>query len=211
MRWRGDAEVGSLNFVFKHALREGRATWKRLGLYMSSITLGVAALVAINSFRTNAVDSVDEQSRALLGADLRLSSNRAFPGPIELLLDSAESRHDVARVTTIVSMGVAAHSGDTRLVQLRAIQAGYPFYGEVTTEPRGAWRALHQQRSAVADEPTGNLDAETGRRIIDLLVELNAAARTTLILVTHDLELAALAHRVVRLAGGHVVSDEVVG
>ena len=57
-----------------------------------------------------------------------------------------------------------------------------------------------------ADEPTGNLDTETGQRIIDLLVELNTAARTTLILVTHDMELAARAHRVVRLAGGKVVS-----
>jgi putative ABC transport system ATP-binding protein len=69
----------------------------------------------------------------------------------------------------------------------------------------------NQPKVLFADEPTGNLDAETGRRIIDLLVELNAAARTTLILVTHDLELAALAHRVVRLAGGRVVSDEVAG
>jgi putative ABC transport system ATP-binding protein len=58
-----------------------------------------------------------------------------------------------------------------------------------------------------ADEPTGNLDTETGHKIIDLLVELNTAARTTLILVTHDLELAGRAHRVVRLAGGRVISD----
>ncbi|MGQ0813560.1 MAG: ABC transporter ATP-binding protein [Gemmatimonadota bacterium] len=56
-----------------------------------------------------------------------------------------------------------------------------------------------------ADEPTGNLDAETGRRIIDLLVELNAAMKTTLVLVTHDVELAGLAHRVIRLAGGRIV------
>jgi putative ABC transport system ATP-binding protein len=65
----------------------------------------------------------------------------------------------------------------------------------------------NQPKVLFADEPTGNLDAETGRRIIDLLVDLNAATRTTLILVTHDLELAARAHRVVRLAGGRVVSD----
>lgn len=56
-----------------------------------------------------------------------------------------------------------------------------------------------------ADEPTGNLDAETGRRIVDLLVELNTAMKTTLILVTHDHELASLARGVVRLAGGRVV------
>ncbi|HEX6066791.1 MAG TPA: ABC transporter ATP-binding protein [Longimicrobiales bacterium] len=69
----------------------------------------------------------------------------------------------------------------------------------------------NQPKVLFADEPTGNLDTETGQRIIDLLVELNEAARTTLILVTHDMELAARAHRVVRLAGGRVVSDGVVG
>lgn len=58
-----------------------------------------------------------------------------------------------------------------------------------------------------ADEPTGNLDTETGKRIIDLLVQLNAAMKTTLVLVTHDQELAGLAHRIIRLSGGHVVSD----
>ena len=58
-----------------------------------------------------------------------------------------------------------------------------------------------------ADEPTGNLDTETGHRIIDLLVELNRAMKTTLVLVTHDPELAARAHRVVRLSGGHIISD----
>ena len=63
----------------------------------------------------------------------------------------------------------------------------------------------NQPKVLFADEPTGNLDTETGRRIIDLLVELNAAAHTTLILVTHDMELAARAHRVIRLAGGRVV------
>ncbi len=58
-----------------------------------------------------------------------------------------------------------------------------------------------------ADEPTGNLDAETGHRVIDLLVELNSAMKTTLVLVTHDSDLAARAHRVIRLAGGRVVAD----
>jgi putative ABC transport system ATP-binding protein len=59
-----------------------------------------------------------------------------------------------------------------------------------------------------ADEPTGNLDGETGGRIVDLIMRLNAENATTLVLVTHDLELAARAGRVVRLASGRVVSDE---
>jgi putative ABC transport system ATP-binding protein len=58
-----------------------------------------------------------------------------------------------------------------------------------------------------ADEPTGNLDQETGAGIVAILEELNRDARTTLVLVTHDLALAARAHRVVSLAGGRVVSD----
>jgi putative ABC transport system ATP-binding protein len=60
-----------------------------------------------------------------------------------------------------------------------------------------------------ADEPTGNLDSETGGRIIDLLVNLNADSDTTLVLVTHDPELARRARRIVRLAAGRVISDEI--
>ena len=57
-----------------------------------------------------------------------------------------------------------------------------------------------------ADEPTGNLDGDTGRAVIDLLVALNTEARTTLVLVTHDQELAQRAHDVVRLSGGKLVT-----
>ena len=56
-----------------------------------------------------------------------------------------------------------------------------------------------------ADEPTGNLDAATGERIIALLFELNAAVRTTLVLVTHDLALAGRCERVLNMDGGRLV------
>lgn len=58
-----------------------------------------------------------------------------------------------------------------------------------------------------ADEPTGNLDQETGGAIVEMLEELNRDAQTTLVMVTHDLTLAERAHRVVALAGGRIVSD----
>ncbi|UCF19467.1 MAG: ABC transporter ATP-binding protein [Gemmatimonadota bacterium] len=59
----------------------------------------------------------------------------------------------------------------------------------------------------MADEPTGNLDADTGGTVIDLMVRLNQEEGTTLLLVTHDTQLASKAHRIVRLSGGAVVED----
>ena len=61
-----------------------------------------------------------------------------------------------------------------------------------------------------ADEPTGNLDDDTSGRVQDLLFELNEEAATTLILVTHDLDLARLARRIIRLQGGRIASDDLV-
>ncbi len=59
-----------------------------------------------------------------------------------------------------------------------------------------------------ADEPTGNLDAETSEKVVKLLFDLNHDAGTTLVLVTHDLELAAKTQRIIRIKGGKLISDE---
>lgn len=58
-----------------------------------------------------------------------------------------------------------------------------------------------------ADEPTGNLDEETSLKVEELLFDLNKEAGTTLVLVTHDLELAGKTERIIRIKGGQVVSD----
>jgi putative ABC transport system ATP-binding protein len=59
-----------------------------------------------------------------------------------------------------------------------------------------------------ADEPTGNLDAETSEKIVKLIFDLNKEAGTTLILVTHDLDLASKTGRIIRIKGGKIISDE---
>ncbi len=59
-----------------------------------------------------------------------------------------------------------------------------------------------------ADEPTGNLDAETSERVEKLIFDLNKEAGTTLILVTHDLDLAAKTQRIIRIKGGKLIADE---
>jgi len=63
-------------------------------------------------------------------------------------------------------------------------------------------------RVLFADEPTGHLDAQTGSRVIDLLLELNEASSATLVLVTHDPDLARRAHRIVRIAAGRIIADD---
>jgi putative ABC transport system ATP-binding protein len=67
---------------------------------------------------------------------------------------------------------------------------------------------IHHPRILFADEPTGNLDAETGAQIVETLFSLNRAAGTTLVLVTHDLELARQTQRIIRLRGGKIVKED---
>ena len=66
---------------------------------------------------------------------------------------------------------------------------------------------MNQPKILFADEPTGNLDAETAREVIKLIFDLNATRGTTLVLVTHDRELTQQASRTIRLRGGRLVSD----
>ena len=65
-----------------------------------------------------------------------------------------------------------------------------------------------QPQVLFADEPTGNLDGATGKEIADLLFALQARARTTLFLVTHEESLARRCQRIVRLADGRIVADD---
>lgn len=65
----------------------------------------------------------------------------------------------------------------------------------------------NEPRILFADEPTGNLDSVTGEAIVELMLDLNRDLGTTIVLVTHDLQLAARAARTIRLADGAMVSD----
>jgi putative ABC transport system permease protein len=146
------------------AWRESRTARRRLLLYMSSISLGVAALVAIDSFASNTQRSVREQARALLGGDLALSSRSAYPKPVLLALDSLRKEGvGVTDVTSFASMGIVPRTGLTRLSQIEAVTPGYPFYGEIITKPAGAWSRLQSDRIALVDPSLlVTLDAHIG-------------------------------------------------
>jgi putative ABC transport system permease protein len=150
--------------VLSLAWRESRTARRRLALYMSSISLGAAALVAIDSFAANVTSSVREQSRALLGGDVLLRSRQPLPGPVEQLVDSiAKSGIGVTNMTGFASMALVPRSGLTRLASVRAVGEGYPFYGDITTEPAGRWSTLQGDRNAIVDPSLlVSLDARLG-------------------------------------------------
>jgi putative ABC transport system ATP-binding protein len=62
----------------------------------------------------------------------------------------------------------------------------------------------------LADEPTGNLDTKTSNEIMDLFVKLNKEKAITIVLVTHELDIAAYSRRIIRFLDGRIVSDEVL-
>jgi putative ABC transport system permease protein len=150
--------------IWSLAWRESRTARRRLLLYMSSISLGVAALVAIDSFSSNIIQSVRDQSRALMGGDISFSSSKPIPPGIDSLFDSL-SRHGVAfaRVTTFPSMAVVPRTSGTRFSQVRGVTENYPFYGKIVTEPAGRWQTLQQGPYAIVDPALlTTLDARVG-------------------------------------------------
>src|SRR5690625_3019557 len=131
---------------------------------MGAIALGVAALVAINLFRHNVVESVRAEARTLLGADLRLQSGAPFADPVRAALDSVAAEGvPVSRVTQLGSMVLAPESGRTRLMQVIAVEGGYPFYGAPVSDPPGLWPLSPDERTTVVDPAVLiQLDARVG-------------------------------------------------
>ncbi len=153
------------------AWRESRSSRRRLLLFGSAISIGVATLVAIRSFTANVEEAVHGQVRTLLGADLMLTSNRPFTAPVRALLDSlSRGGVPVAWRTELNSMAYVARREGTRLVQVHGVGGGFPFYGTVVTSPAGRWRALDGADVAIVDT---SLLVQLGARVGDTL-ELGA-------------------------------------
>ena len=158
-------------FAIAMARRETRTSARRLALYGSCMALGIAALVGLDGLRASVTDALGEQAQRLLGADLRLASHALFPAGVEARVAELESSTGTpaARVTQFASMVLAAESGRTRLADVRATTGAFPFYGEIHTEPPGAWGRLG------SPEPLALVDES-------LLIQLDAPVGSTLAL-----------------------------
>ncbi len=140
-----------MNFILKMAWRDTRASRRRLLLFSLAIVLGVAALVAVGSVRDNLRLAIEQQTKSLLGADLTINSRTEFPEePAKYFATLGDDR---AREIAFNSMLIVPREGGpTRLVQVRAIEGDFPFYGDFNTEPAGARASLHGGMNAVLEE-----------------------------------------------------------
>lgn len=151
-------------WVWRLALRDGRSGLRPLLLSMSSVVLAVASVVAAFSFRDNLQSSIRTQSKSLLGADLALDSREPFTPEDEALFLSIGG--DQSRQIGFSSMTYFSRTGDSRLVQVRAISGNFPYYGALEAEPAFSSSKFHRDANALVDE---NVMLQFNARVGDLI------------------------------------------
>lgn len=140
----------SFNWLFRMAWRDSRRSRGRLLLFISSIVIGIAALVAIQSFGENLQNDIDAEAQTLLGADLALELNQP---PSDSLLEWMNGLGtEQARTVSFVSMAYFPGSDNTRLASIQALEGDFPFYGELVTEPAAAGRDFVSGPKALVDQ-----------------------------------------------------------
>ena len=144
-----------LAWLVRMAWRDSRRSRRRLLLFMSAIVLGIAALVAIESFSDNLSASIDGQAKELLGADLVLTSNKPVADSTANYLQTLGKRR--SEEVGFASMVLFPRNSGTRLVQVKALSGDFPYYGTIETTPAAAANTLkiaNQQnlRRALVDD-----------------------------------------------------------
>lgn len=138
------------SWLFKMAWRDSRKNRSRLFLFIASIVLGIAALVAVYSFKDNLQRDIDNQAKELTGADLIIESKRVVkPNTLKSIEKLGDER---AQERTFASMVYFIKSGGSRLIQIKALQGKYPFYGAIETSPAQAGKTFQNDRNALVDQ-----------------------------------------------------------
>ncbi|HLP94589.1 MAG TPA: FtsX-like permease family protein, partial [Saprospiraceae bacterium] len=138
-----------MSFILKMAWRDSRRNRARLLLFISAITVGIAALTAVRSFSVNLMADIDREAKTLLGADLLLGANQ--PAPDSILAKVEQPGVEKARVLNFLSMIRFPNGGGTRLSLIRSLEGNYPFYGIWKTEPVDAWKTFRTGPTALVD------------------------------------------------------------
>ena len=139
-----------LSFILKTAYRDSRKNRSRLFLFMSSIILGISALVAINSFNYNLVKDIDSEAKKLLGADLEVEGNKPVNEALLLSLDSIPG--EKATELEVFSMSYIPTNDETQFVRIKGLEGNFPYYGELLTAPETARQQYQSKGGALVDD-----------------------------------------------------------
>lgn len=138
-------------WVWKMAWKDARNNISRLFLFISSIIIGIAALVSIDSFNTNLQENIDNQAKDLLGADFVVKANKQFEEELINAFDSVAVPQASEANMASMAMFMTSTPG-TRLVRVVALEGGFPFYGEVETLPSDAYEKVKTGPYIMLDE-----------------------------------------------------------
>ncbi len=138
-----------LSWLFKIAWRDGKSSVKKLTLFMASIVLGIAAVVSIQSFGENLKTNIAKESKALMGADFKIDSDNPPNEKVIQIMDSLGGYQ--AREISFASMAAFPQSQSSKLMKVRGIEGGFPFYGKFETIPKNASQEYQKQSGALVD------------------------------------------------------------
>lgn len=131
------------------AIRDGKASSRKLVLFMASIVLGIAAVVSIQSFSNNLKENIALQSKSLMGADYIIDSDKPVNERVTFIMDSLGGSD--AEEISFASMAAFPGKQGTKLVRVRGIKGGFPFYGEMETDPVSAANEYQENGAALLD------------------------------------------------------------
>ncbi|NTS41409.1 ABC transporter permease [Flavisolibacter sp. BT320] len=140
----------NLAWLARMAWRDSRKNRSRLFLFIASIVIGIAALVAIDSLSHNLRREIDLQAAELLGADLEISNRRPYTAEQQKLIDSLGDRRSEERRFT--SMILFPKNNGSRIIEVRALGGEFPYYGELKTEPATAGTSFRNGLFALVDQ-----------------------------------------------------------
>lgn len=135
---------------WKMAWRDARSNKKRLFVYISAIIIGVAAQVAITSFRDSLNTTINNQSKELLGADLLIETEQFPPDTLQAYFKELGGAQST--ITELPSMVLFPKTGNTRLANIRALTGNFPYYGSLETVPEKASQTFKSTSSALVDQ-----------------------------------------------------------
>ena len=136
-------------WLFKMAWRDGKASGKRLLLFIASIVLGIAAVVSIQSFSRNLEENIALQSKELMGADYRIDSNQPPNERVQAIIDSLGGAD--GKEVNFASMAAFPKNGFSKFVRVRGVKGGFPFYGKFETKPESAAQEYQKRNGALVD------------------------------------------------------------